>query len=84
MITATFFISSFLSKAESKVVLPLPRKPVITVTGLGANLFIPFQLSFLFFITAENCSAKKLKTNVIIKINDATQTIDGPVGVSKT
>ena len=84
MITATFFISFFLSKAESKVVLPLPRKPVITVTGLGANLFIPFQLSFLFFTTPENWPTQKLKTNVIIKINDATHTIEGPVGVSKT
>ena len=64
--------------------MPLPRKPVITVTGLGENLSIPFQLSFLFFFTAESCSAKKLRINVIIKINDATQTIDGPVGVSKT
>ena len=32
----------------SKVVLPLPRKPVITVTGLGANLFI-FSISIKLF-----------------------------------
>ena len=35
-------------------------------------------------VEKEKIVAEKLKTNVIIKINDATHTIEGPVGVSKT
>ena len=34
IITAVFCISFFFSMEDSKVVLPLPKNPVITVTGI--------------------------------------------------